>query len=69
MTGYIDPSQLLAALIGLNYQEALYKCVRHEYAARVASQDGTAFILTRDYKRQRVNLHLAAGLVSKAEIG
>lgn len=69
MTGYIAPSLLLPALIGLNYQEALFKCARHEYTVRLASQDAEPFILTRDYKKQRVNLHLTAGLVSKAEIG
>lgn len=69
MTGYIDPEQLLPVLIGLNYQEALFKCARHEYTVRISIQDGKPHVLTRDYKKQRVNLTLVDGLVTAAAVG
>lgn len=36
---------------------------------RIVHRDGENFIVTRDYKTDRVNLSIEKGRVSKAEIG
>ena len=59
----------LTKLIGLMEQEAVYLIKAHRLTYRVTKRDGNAFIVTRDYKHDRVNLEFENGKITKASIG
>ena len=60
-----DPSRL----IGLMEQEVAYLTKAYGLSYRVTKKDGKAFIITRDYKTDRVNLEFENGKVIRATIG
>lgn len=60
---------LLTTLIGKTLEEATKLCKHNGYAIRLVSKDDASFIVTRDYKLNRVNVSLTKDLITKADIG
>lgn len=59
----------VAALVGLTEAEAVEVIETSGFVARVVERDGEVFPATMDYREDRVNLVVAAGLVTSATIG
>lgn len=57
------------SLIGLTEQEAQKIAKERGWTVRTAMRDGEAFMLTSDYRTDRVNLTVEDGLVVSVEIG
>jgi hypothetical protein len=56
-------------LIGLTEAEAQKVATELGWQVRVAIRDGEAFMLTKDFQTNRVNLTIAAGLVTAVVVG
>lgn len=59
----------LDVLIGKTEAEATDMVREYGATIRVVERDGKFSIVTRDYRNDRVNLHLSSGLVNRATIG
>lgn len=56
-------------LVGMKEVEAIKKLGDLGVKIRIVSRDGEHFIVTRDFKNDRVNLSIENGKVSKADVG
>ena len=56
-------------LIGLTEAEAQKVAAELGWQVRVAMRDGEAFMLTKDFQTNRVNLTIAAGSVTAVAVG
>lgn len=56
-------------LIGLKEVEAIKKLGDLGVKIRIVSRDGKNFVVTSDFKNDRVNLSIENGKVSKADVG
>ena len=56
-------------LVGMKEVDAIKTLGEHGVRIRVVHRDGENFIITSDFKTNRVNLSIEKGRVSKAEIG
>jgi hypothetical protein len=61
--------QTASSLIGLTEDEAKKISQERGWILRVAMRDGEAFMLTTDYREDRVNVVVAKNLVTSVEIG
>lgn len=59
----------LGKLIGLFEQEAAYLIKAHKLTYRITKRDGNAFIVTRDYRHDRVNLEFENDKIVTASYG
>jgi hypothetical protein len=59
----------LKALAGLTVEEARRQVEARGLHFRVVSEDGTSFPATMDYRIDRVNVHIMAGTVTRANLG
>jgi hypothetical protein len=68
---YLSPSVAgyIEALIGTTEADAVNRIRAAGLIDRVTMRDGDYYIITRDLRADRVNLHIEAGTVTKAEIG
>jgi predicted urease superfamily metal-dependent hydrolase len=57
------------SLIGLTEDEARKVAAERGWAVRVAMRDGEAFMLTTDYREDRVNLTVEKNAVTSVQIG
>lgn len=64
-----DPGVTLPDVVGLTETEATVALEEAGFMVRVAERDGEMFMLTRDYRADRVNLVIAGGVVTSATIG
>lgn len=56
-------------LIGMEKQAALDLCASKGVKCRVESEDGQSFMVTMDYRMDRINLHITAGKVTSVTRG
>jgi hypothetical protein len=57
------------SLIGLTEDEAKKVATERGWSVRVAMRDGEAFMLTTDYRQDRVNIVVAKNVVTSVQIG
>ena len=50
-------------------EDAMALLKKEGYRARVRSEDGQHFIVTADYRTDRVNLYITKGIIGRASIG
>lgn len=60
---------ILESLIGLTLDAARAKCKENNFNDRVVCEDGVHYIVTCDFRTDRVNLTLENNLVIKCDIG
>jgi hypothetical protein len=56
-------------LIGLSEEEALSLCEHYNYTMRVVAEDGKYYIVTQDFRNDRINVYLMWNKVTAATIG
>jgi hypothetical protein len=56
-------------LIGLTEENAVAKIKTSGFKVRVRMRDGQSFVGTCDARKDRVNLYIEKGLITKASIG
>lgn len=56
-------------LVGLSEEEAMKVATGNGWAVRIAMRDGEGFMLTADYRQDRVNLTIANGVVTAVTVG
>ena len=56
-------------LVGLSEEEATKVATGNGWAVRVAERDGESFMLTTDYRTDRVNLTVKNGRVTAVTVG
>ena len=59
----------LTALIGMKKEDAINESKGAGWRIRISKRDGKAYILTRDYRTDRINLEIEKDIVVKAHIG
>ena len=64
-----DPGVTLPDVVGLTEAEATVALEEAGFTVRVAERDGEMFMLTRDYRADRVNLVIAGGVVTSIWMG
>lgn len=62
----MNQSKLLnpAGLLGKTEDEAKQVCENYGYKLRVTNKDGTSFIVTADYRTDRINVSVTNGKIS-----
>jgi hypothetical protein len=64
------PAEAVAAdLVGLSEDDALAIVQERGFEARVVARDGEEFAVTDDYRLDRINLRIEAGVVTAADVG
>ncbi len=61
--------KILEDFIGKTELEAIHLCVDNGLAFRVESEDGEKFMLTADFRTDRVNVQIERGVIVKSRIG
>lgn len=56
-------------LVGLKKEEALKLIAENELKWRITAEDGMFFVITRDFKSNRINLEIKDDIIISAEIG
>lgn len=59
----------LQKLIGKEEKEAIKLIEDNNYKSRIVSRDGNHYIVTKDYKTDRINLDIDLGVVTYASFG
>jgi hypothetical protein len=65
----MDSSVFVKSLIGKPLLEASSLIEDQEMISRITKKDGYSFVVTRDYKTNRVNLSIENNIVVEASIG
>jgi hypothetical protein len=65
----IVSDKMVSALVGLSESEAAAMAKDKGWELRVVSRDGEDFMVTQDYKTDRVNITVKSGKVTKASVG
>lgn len=65
----IVSDKMVSALVGLSESEAAATAKDKGWELRVVSRDGEDFMVTQDYKTDRVNITVKSGKVTKASVG
>ena len=65
----ITPQQLGESLVGLNKTAALFACECANVECRLVCEDGMYYVVTRDFRVNRLNLSVENGLVIKVTCG
>lgn len=66
----ITPSQdFLMGLIGMDRKKAQEEVQQAGFVYRVVRSNGVAFICTSDFRRERVNVELEDGKVTRVKVG
>jgi len=60
---------ILKGIMGLDEEAALAFIKRYGMISRVTRRDENWVVCTRDFRRERVNIELDDGLVTRAEVG
>jgi hypothetical protein len=58
-----------ATLIGMSKAEAIDCVNRFSATHRITQEDGQSFVVTKDYRMDRVDLTINKGIVTKATVG
>jgi hypothetical protein len=61
--------KILEDFIGKTELQAIHLCVDNGFTYRVESEDGEKFILTADFRTDRVNVQIEKGIIVKSRIG
>ena len=61
--------ELAQQIVGLDMGLARYAIKVLGFVPRVSSYEGSSYILTMDYRLDRINLHIKNGMVERASIG
>lgn len=61
--------EFLKRLIGMNESDARTLIYENNYMSRVVHRDGEDFMVTADYRYDRVNLYISGGIVFDATAG
>jgi hypothetical protein len=56
-------------LLGLTTEEAVAWCEKNGWVWRITRDDGCSYILTRDYRKDRINLEVENDCITKVSIG
>jgi hypothetical protein len=64
-----DEDKFLDTLINLTEEEATNKANENGYDVRITQRDGNGYMITCDFRLNRVNFHIENGLVTKATTG
>jgi len=56
-------------LVGMPEEDAIKLIETKQLCARVVSRDGEVFVVTADFRSDRINLDIAEGLVTQAKLG
>lgn len=64
-----NPGVAVPDVLGLTEADATVALEEAGYSVRVAERDGEMFMLTRDYRSDRVNLTITGGVVTSASVG
>ena len=59
----------LSHLIGMPEDNAIEQIVNAGYTCRIVNRDGNYFIVTRDYRLDRINLTITNGIITKITRG
>ena len=62
-------NEILEKIIGLNEFESKKIAQENAYTYRVTKEDDNGYIITCDFRIDRINVELYNGLVTKADIG
>ncbi|MEN9923647.1 MAG: hypothetical protein RIS09_1161, partial [Actinomycetota bacterium] len=63
------PREFLKRLIGMSEDEARALIWDNNYMSRVVHRDGEDFMVTADYRYDRINLYINGGIVFDATVG
>ena len=63
------PREFLKRLIGMNESDAKALIYENNYMSRVVHRDGEDFMVTADFRFDRVNLYISGGIVFDATAG
>lgn len=61
--------EVVEIIVGLTEQMATQVIEENGFRARLTERDGNYFIVTRDFRTDRINLKVKDGLVYNASIG
>lgn len=62
-------SKEVASLIGMKEADAVVEAHASGFRVRVIKRDDQSFIVTSDFRKDRINLSVRDGLVTEARIG
>lgn len=68
-TPSVDLDDFVRGLIGLEESAALLIIEQAGHESRIVQRDGEDFVVTLDYRYDRINLEVNAGIVTKATLG
>lgn len=63
------PRDFVTRLIGMNEADAKALIWKNNYMSRVVHRDGEDFMVTADYRYDRINLYINGGIVFDATVG
>lgn len=63
------PREFMKRLIGMNEADAKALIWDNNYMSRVVHRDGEDFMVTKDYRYDRINLYINGGIVFDATVG
>lgn len=61
--------KLLKKLIGMSEEDAEFLCHKNGYKIRLSSRDGIFFPGTCEMRGDRINVTVAKGIVTEADVG
>lgn len=60
---------LISVLPGKTKKEAIDLCKQGGYLPRITKEDENHFVVTHDFRFDRINLEIEKGIVTKANLG
>lgn len=63
------PREFVKRLIGMNEEDAQALIWDNDYISRVVHRDGEDFMVTTDFRYNRINLYINGGIVFDATVG
>lgn len=62
-------NELLESLIGLTKEEGTKVCLDNDYKVEITREDSNNYVITMDFRFDRINLELDKGIITKCDIG
>jgi hypothetical protein len=65
----MESKELLESLIGLDRETASELCKENDYQVRIVREDSINYVITMDFRFDRINLEIDNGVITKCDIG
>ncbi len=65
----MESKELLESLIGLNIETASELCKENDYQVRIVREDSVNYVITMDFRFDRINLEIDNDVITKCDIG